>query len=167
MAGPGGGGELPGLGRAVSSFFFLFDLFLFDSMYVIREDLELLSGLPGQAAADQRTARGDRPPEGPSALSGADGQGRPFRVQHSLAMLFAYKGNPALNLFDENRYPPPAMLRADKTARRYSCPTKKSAVRAMLGASATVTPDGKPISYPESSILLYGPGRKIIWQAPR
>ena len=59
------------------------------------------------------------------------------------------------------------MLRADKNGPALLLSDEKSAVRAMLGASATVTPDGKPISYPESSILLYGPGRKIIWQAPR
>jgi hypothetical protein len=38
--------------------------------------------------------------------------------------------------------------------------------RASLGMSRIITPDGKTISYPESSIILFGPKQKVLWQAP-
>jgi len=38
--------------------------------------------------------------------------------------------------------------------------------RAVFGVAETVTLDGKTITYPESSLLLFGPDGKVIWQAP-
>ncbi len=43
----------------------------------------------------------------------------------------------------------------------------KGKVRATLGAAETETPDGRTTSYPESSLLLFGPDGKVIWGAPR
>ncbi len=54
------------------------------------------------------------------------------------------KYGPGLALFDENGKP-----------------------RAALGANQTTTPDGKLITYPESSLLLFKPDGKVLWQAPQ
>jgi hypothetical protein len=37
--------------------------------------------------------------------------------------------------------------------------------RARLGAAETQTPDGKTITYPESSLILFGQDGKVIWLA--
>jgi len=37
--------------------------------------------------------------------------------------------------------------------------------RFAAGKIATVSPDGKTIEYPESSLILYGPDGKVIWSA--
>ena len=39
--------------------------------------------------------------------------------------------------------------------------------RAVLGITQTTTPDGKVITYPESSLLLFDPNGNVIWEAPR
>jgi len=36
----------------------------------------------------------------------------------------------------------------------------------MLGTGRTVLPDGREITYPESSLRLFGPDGKTIWHAP-
>lgn len=59
------------------------------------------------------------------------------------AGLAVLKDGPLLRLLDENEKP-----------------------RATLGISQTTTPDGKVISYPESSLLLYKPDGTVLWQAP-
>jgi hypothetical protein len=56
--------------------------------------------------------------------------------------LLAMKDGPGLRLFD-----------ADGT------------IRAVLGTTQTDTPDGKVISYPESSLFLFNPDGKVRWQA--
>jgi hypothetical protein len=43
---------------------------------------------------------------------------------------------------------------------------ENSKTRAQLGTGQTKTPDGKVISYPESSLILYGADEKVIWSAP-
>jgi len=35
----------------------------------------------------------------------------------------------------------------------------------VAGKTATETPDGKTIAYPESSLILFGPDGKVIWRA--
>jgi len=37
--------------------------------------------------------------------------------------------------------------------------------RFLAGKARTVTPDGKIIEYPESSLILFGPDGKVIWSA--
>jgi hypothetical protein len=39
-------------------------------------------------------------------------------------------------------------------------------VRAVLGSVPTVAPDGRAITYPESSLFLFGPDGNAIWKAP-
>jgi hypothetical protein len=36
----------------------------------------------------------------------------------------------------------------------------------MLGAGQTITPDGRKITYPESSMRLFNPEGKVIWSVP-
>ena len=38
--------------------------------------------------------------------------------------------------------------------------------RAVLGTGAAETPDGKTITYPESTLMLFGPDEKALWKAP-
>jgi hypothetical protein len=38
--------------------------------------------------------------------------------------------------------------------------------RATLGTEKFIMPDGKTITYPESSLLLFGPDGRVLWQAP-
>jgi len=58
------------------------------------------------------------------------------------AGLWAYKDGPGLALYDEN-----------------------GNERFKAGKTTTVTPDGKKIEYPESSLILSGPDGKVIWSA--
>ncbi len=39
--------------------------------------------------------------------------------------------------------------------------------RATLGSTQTVSPDGRTTTYPESSLLLFGPNGNVLWSAPR
>jgi len=59
------------------------------------------------------------------------------------AGLNASKRGPALGLYDEN-----------------------GKIRAILGRNKVTTPDGKVISYPESSLLMFDPNERVIWVAP-
>jgi hypothetical protein len=43
---------------------------------------------------------------------------------------------------------------------------EKGTLRASLGESKINMPDGKTITYPESSLLLFGPDGKGLWHAP-
>ena len=43
---------------------------------------------------------------------------------------------------------------------------EKGVGRCTIGTTQTTTPDGKVITYPESSLLLFGPDGKLIWEAP-
>jgi hypothetical protein len=44
---------------------------------------------------------------------------------------------------------------------------EKEAPRVSLGICSTKTPDGAVTSFPESTLLLFGPDRKVTFQAPR
>lgn len=59
------------------------------------------------------------------------------------AALVTGKHRPGLPLYDEN-----------------------GKLRATLGSSRTETKDGKVITYPESSLLLFKPDGTVLWQAP-
>ena len=39
-------------------------------------------------------------------------------------------------------------------------------LRAKMGATLFVSPDGRRTIYPESSLLLFGADGKVIWSAP-
>jgi hypothetical protein len=42
---------------------------------------------------------------------------------------------------------------------------EKGKARFVAGKTATETPDGKTIEYPESSLILFGPDGNVIWRA--
>ncbi|MFH1748059.1 MAG: hypothetical protein ABIG44_13570 [Planctomycetota bacterium] len=75
--------------------------------------------------------------EGPVGLSFLDENGK------MRAIFGETKDGPALGFLDENEK-----------------------VRLSLRLGRTTTLDGKRTTYPESSILLYGPDEKVIWEAP-
>ena len=101
--------------------------------------------------------------------------------------LVAQKGGPALELYDakgtlragmalEKGEPAVMLYDAKGTLRAGMAAIKdgpglalwdeKRKTRVVLGAIQTETADGRVISYPESSLLLFGPDGKIIWTAP-
>jgi len=51
-------------------------------------------------------------------------------------------GSPSIALFDEN-----------------------GKIRFAAGKTETITPEGKTIAYPESSLIRFGPDGKVIWSA--
>jgi len=75
------------------------------------------------------------------------------------------KGGPGLVLRDENGSFR-AALGVAKVGATLDLWDKNGKLRAELGASATVTRDERTIIYPESSLHLFGPDQKVIWQAP-
>jgi len=83
------------------------------------------------------------------------------------ASLLALKAGPGLALFDEN-----GKTRAELTTmgKGKDMPglilyDENGKVRASLGADQTETPDGRKITYPESSMRLFNPEGKVIWAA--
>ena len=82
------------------------------------------------------------------------------------ASLSVLKDGPALDLLDENGKPR-ASLDVDKNGPGLNLFDKNDKGRAVLGISQTTTPDGKVITYPESSLLLFDPNGNVIWMAPR
>jgi len=96
--------------------------------------------------------------EGPGlVLRDENGQPRAF--------LAALKDGSALDLSDKNGKTR-AFLAADKDGPNLTLLDENGKGRAIFGIIKTTTPDGKVISYPESSILLFNPDGKVLWQAP-
>ena len=81
------------------------------------------------------------------------------------AALDVDKDGPSLELFDE-KDKLRATLDVGKDGPALDLFDEKGKVRAALGACQTVAPGGKAITYPESSIILFGPDGKATWLAP-
>jgi hypothetical protein len=97
--------------------------------------------------------------EGPSLIL-SDENGN-IRIMMSAAI----KDGPNLSLFDENgKYR--AMMTVVKDGPKLFFIDDKGTPRAKLGAGQNSTPDGTTITYPESTLILYGPDSKVLWQAP-
>jgi len=82
------------------------------------------------------------------------------------ALLVAGKDGPSLSLGDEN-----GKIRAGLATLKDS-PTlvlfdENGQGRFMAGKAKIITPDGKTIEYPESSLILFGPDGKVIWSAKK
>jgi len=71
---------------------------------------------------------------------------------------------PALVLADENGRPR-ASLAISKDGPSLSLWDEKGVGRFAAGKTKAISPDGKTIEYPESSLILYGPDGKVIWSA--
>jgi hypothetical protein len=91
------------------------------------------------------------------------------------AALAAHEGGMGLNLIGrENllnaaaagRLPAITRLNVDKDGAVLNLSDKNGMIRAALGRTETKTPDGRAITYPESSLLLFNPEGKVTWQAP-
>lgn len=81
------------------------------------------------------------------------------------AMLRVDKDGPLLELRDE-KSKPRAQQRVNKEGPELSLRDEHYRIRATLGATTVTTVDGKQTSWPESSLLLFGPDGKICWQTP-
>jgi len=81
------------------------------------------------------------------------------------AALSAAKDGPVLGLGDENGTPRAALV-VGKDGPVLSLYDAGGQGRANLGAASTKMPDGNTITYPESSMLLFGADGKAIWSAP-
>ncbi len=81
------------------------------------------------------------------------------------AMLSVDTDGPRLRLFDEQ-----GRLRINlavvKDGPRLHLTDKNGKPRAQLGVGRTVSPDGREITYPESSLRLFGPDQTVVWHAP-
>jgi hypothetical protein len=75
------------------------------------------------------------------------------------------KDGPSLSLYDENGKDRAGMAMT-KDGPKLGLFDENGVRRTMLGAASTVTPEGKTITYPESSLLLFSPDGKTIWSAP-
>jgi hypothetical protein len=81
------------------------------------------------------------------------------------ATLAAFEDRTELFLYDEKGNPRAGLV-VTKDGSGLSLTDEKGNARAALGTTQTTTPDGKTVTYPESSLLLFGPDGKGIWQAP-
>jgi hypothetical protein len=81
------------------------------------------------------------------------------------ATLTALKEGPGLCLFDENgKFR--ATLGALKDGPGLCLFDQNGKGRAVLGAGTRTMPGGRVMTYPESSLFLFGPDGKAIWSAP-
>jgi hypothetical protein len=83
-----------------------------------------------------------------------------------LIRLYADKSELEMSLVDEKKQPRIQSRLRDNGAGIY-IGDKDGMNRAAIGCAQTKTSDGKTINYPESSILLFGPDGKELWEAPR
>jgi hypothetical protein len=80
------------------------------------------------------------------------------------AALVVLKDGPGLALCDENGEAR-IFLGVSKEGPSLMLNDEKGTGRFAAGRTGTVTPDGKTIAYPESSLILFGPDGKVIWSA--
>jgi hypothetical protein len=85
-------------------------------------------------------------------------------IARSQAYLGMDANSPTLRLSDEHSSP-----RAEMTLHKYGPALQfydeKLNLRFVAGRALTETPDGISFSYPESSLILFGPDGKVIWNA--
>jgi hypothetical protein len=96
--------------------------------------------------------------DGLAGLGLYDGNGK-ARVK-----LTVTKYGPSLMLSDENDKIR-ATLDVIENGPTLLLSDEKGHDRFVAGKAGTVSPDGKTIEYPESSLILYGPDGKVIWSA--
>jgi DNA-directed RNA polymerase subunit RPC12/RpoP len=83
----------------------------------------------------------------------------------SRAVLSALKDGPGVGLTDADDHVRVGLsVRADGP--RLGLLDEKGMLRAQMGVTETVSPDGKTTTYPESSVLLFGADGKVRWSAP-
>jgi len=75
-------------------------------------------------------------------------------------------GRPDLWLSDENGKTRASLDLTESGQPALTLDDENGNERASLGATGTTTTDGRKVSYPESSLLLFGQDGKLVWQAP-
>ena len=130
------------------------------------------NGIPGAALTVVKGAPGltlyDENAKGGAVLAvGKDGPGLTLFDENGKAdaTLAVLKGEPGLSLLDE-KGKDRAVLAVGKDGPGLALFDENGKGRAMLGAGKTVSPDGRKITYPESSLRLFGPDETVVWQAP-
>jgi len=95
-----------------------------------------------------------------------DGSGLSLRDENrkTRVMLNVTKDGPMLALADENGKSR-ARLDVVKEGAGLRLIDEKGQGRVTVGVTQITSPDGRTITYPESSLLLYGADGKVIWQA--
>jgi len=74
------------------------------------------------------------------------------------------KNGPMLSLIDENEKNS-AVLSVSEVGPSLSLSDENGKMRFAAGKRMAVSPHGKTIEYPESSLILFGPDGKVIWSA--
>ena len=82
------------------------------------------------------------------------------------AALQVLKLGPGLGLSDENGTNRVFLSAHQKFGPALDLSDENGKTRATLGVTATETPDGKTINYPESTLTLFGPDSKVLRQLP-
>ena len=67
--------------------------------------------------------------------------------------------------FSDDILSPRASMKLSKEGPSLELFDEKGMARFIAGRTATVTQDGKTITFPESSLILFGPDSKVIWSA--
>ena len=81
-------------------------------------------------------------------------------------MLYTEKSRPTLAFSDAATGKTRVFLSTDKEGPKLVLSDATGQDRTVLGTGAAETPDGKTITYPESTLMLFGPDGTALWKAP-
>jgi hypothetical protein len=105
-----------------------------------------------------------------------DGASLGMRAKNKVKGLQDTDRDDDISLFASNKYGAGLDVRAENHTRIRVAVRKDGASigvrdeqgteRCTIGASQTGTPDGKVTTYPESTLMLFSPNSKVLWQAP-
>lgn len=76
-------------------------------------------------------------------------------------------GDSALLGLSDEKGEPRVGLNVDKDGSSLALFDSNGKNRANLGIGKTTTPDGKVVTYPESSLILFNPDGTVVWRAPQ
>lgn len=131
------------------------------SQKVVEADTLRTHHLVLEGAGGIRRVRLTTTPDSGSELMLFDEHGNPR------ALLASYKAGPILMLFGENGETRGIFGQAEEVGTRLKIYDRAGTARATVGAVGTKTSDGREISYPESTVLLYDAEGAVTWSAPR
>jgi len=96
---------------------------------------------------------------------GKDGPSLGLSDENGKTLLGVGKDGPSLGLIDENRKPRAGLFVSKDGYPSLALIDENGISRFVAGKTETITPEGKTIAYPESSLVLFGPDGKVIWSA--
>ena len=80
---------------------------------------------------------------------------------------FGVVGDSAILGLCDEKGEPRAGLNVDKIGPSLDLFDINKQLRASLGICKTLTPDGKTVAYPESSLILFKPDGNVLWMPPK